>query len=108
VAGDIFMSLFAPAIEVGAIRPTRMAQRCRMPRRDGVVLAPCHQLRVYPQDRTWHQFPGLFSTLSKELKRTTATPETAPSLAECQIVDSRTFSRTELLWARYHRAKAKQ
>lgn len=36
-AGDIFMSLFAPAIEVGVIRPARMAQRCRMPRSDGSI-----------------------------------------------------------------------
>ena len=37
MAGDIFMSLFAPAIEVGVIQPARMAQRCRMPRRDGSI-----------------------------------------------------------------------
>jgi hypothetical protein len=65
-----------------------------------VVLAPCHQLPVYPQDRTWHQFSALFSTLPKRLKRTTATPETAlRPLAQCQIVGSRTFSRSGVLWA---------
>jgi len=30
-----------------------------------VILAPCLQLPVRPQERTSHRFPGLFSALSK-------------------------------------------
>jgi hypothetical protein len=43
--------------------------------------------------------PRIFRHLSKGLKGDERNARNCPELAECQIVDSRTFTRSGVLWA---------